>query len=92
MPLFDYRCTECNSVQEHWSSNTTDVLCDDCQGVMYKIFLVPSKPHWRELAQGKYADVGAIDRFERVHKEQAAKEYKSLREHGDYGSQYRAPI
>jgi hypothetical protein len=53
-----------------------------------RVILVAAKLDYGSMAMGESAGTTAIDRFERQHKEQRAKEEKSLREHGDYG---RAP-
>ena len=86
MPLYDYRCRACRSVEEHFvPSGTETALCAECGGTADKVFLEVAKPHWLALAQGDSASPEAVDKFERMHKEQAAKESKSLSEHGDYG-------
>jgi hypothetical protein len=86
MILHDFRCVECRHTEEHFvSSDTQSVACERCGGHAGKIFLELAKPHWAALAQGDNASPEAINRFERIHKQQTAKENKSYKEHGDYG-------
>ncbi len=64
---------------------TQNVPCPNCLGTAELVFLTVAKPDWIGLAQGASASPEAIERFDRMHKQQAAKESKSLKEHGDYG-------
>lgn len=86
MPLHDYRCRRCAKVEEHFVQiGTQSVDCPHCLGTAELVFLKVAKPDWLSLAQGESASPEAIDKFEKMHKQQAAKESKSLKEHGDYG-------
>lgn len=86
MPLFDFECSKCGSVKEHFVyGSVQEVECVACGATAKKVFLVAAKPHWAALAQGDSASPEAIARFDRVHKQQKAKEDKAYREHGDYG-------
>jgi len=86
MPLHDFRCRTCGHVQEHRvEAGTTELPCPRCTATADRVFLVAPKPDWLGLAQGDSASPEAVDRFERMHKQQAEKESKSFKEHGDYG-------
>jgi|TARA_S200002703_G_C3703566_1_gene216099 hypothetical protein len=87
MILHDFRCEECGTVEEHMCS-ADDIMsvCDTCGAVSHRVFKQLAKPHWLALAQGASASPEAIDRFERMHKQQKAKEDKTYAEHGDYGN------
>lgn len=86
MPLHDFECTKCGATREHFVyGNTAEVECMNCGAIAKRVFLTPAKPHWAALAQGNSASPEAIARFERVHKQQKAKEDKSYSDHGDYG-------
>lgn len=86
MILHDYECELCSKVEEHFVKSDTEVVeCGYCDGNAHKIYLQLAKPHWSALAQGDSASPEAINRFERSHKQQKAKEEKSYNEHGDYG-------
>jgi len=87
MILHDFKCEECGEVEEHMCSSGDEMsICDACGGHSHKIFLTTAKPHWLALAQGDNASPEAIDKFEKMHKQQKAKEEKSYDEHGDYGA------
>jgi len=85
MPLHDYRCPY-GHVSEHFvKAGTNVVACTECEADAKLVFLVSAKPNWLALAQGQNASPEAIDKFEKMHKQQAAKESKSMQENGDYG-------
>lgn len=86
MPLHDFRCETCHAVCEHLVKSGTETMpCHHCQGTAHLVFLTPAKPFWTALAQGDSASPEAVDKFEKMHKEQAAKEKSTFEEHGDYG-------
>ena len=86
MPLHDYKCRRCGQVEEHFvPAGTASQPCNNCLGTAELVFLTTAKPLWSALAQGDSASPEAVDKFEKMHKQQAAKESKSLEEHGDYG-------
>lgn len=82
--LHDYRCS-CGKVSEHFvRPEETQVLCE-CGQMADRVILKAPSPDWLSLAQGDSASPEAIDKFEKMHKKQAAKENESLDNHGDYG-------
>lgn len=86
MILHDYRCTECGLVEERFVKvDDTIIACNRCSGAAQRITLKAPNPDWAGLAMGSTASPEAINRFERVHKQQRDKEEKTFREHGDYG-------
>lgn len=86
MPLYDYRCRTCGAVEEHFVPSGTDLLpCGECGDPADRVYLEVAKPNWMALAQGNSASPEAVDKFEKMHKQQAAKEKATLQEHGDYG-------
>lgn len=86
MILHDFRCEDCGLETEHLIPREQKIeVCPDCNGISHRVILVAAKPDWAGLAQGENASPEAISRFERVHKQQKAKEDKSYAEHGDYG-------
>jgi hypothetical protein len=87
MILHDYRCEECNGVEEHFVQRDKLLdICNECGGVSHRVILTAAKPAWLRLAQGDSASPEAINRFERMHKKQKAKEDRAYAEHGDYGT------
>lgn len=86
MILHDYRCTKCGTEQERFCKQDEIHLdCVKCGEVAYRVILKAPQPDWAGLAMGDSASPEAISHFERTHKQQRAKEEKSLRENGDYG-------
>lgn len=86
MILHDFECQSCGVVTEHLvSSSVYEIDCIYCLGTTKRVILQAAKPHWSSLAMGDSASPEAIDRFERLHKQQKAKEEKTYAEHGDYG-------
>lgn len=88
MPLHDYRCSNlnCRQVSEHFVDWTQNIVeCPQCGSEAARVFLVSAKPNWLALAQGENASPEAIERFDRMHRQQTEKETKCYEEHGDYG-------
>jgi len=86
MIIHDFRCNECGAAEEHYvKSDVATETCSECGGTSSRVILQAAKPHWSSLAQGRSASPEAIDKFEKMHKQQKAKEDKSYAEHGDYG-------
>ena len=85
MILHDFECTSCGKVTEHLTTAGASHQPCECGGTAVKVILSAAKPHWSSLAMGDSASPEAIDRFERLHKQQRAKEAKAEENHGDYG-------
>lgn len=86
MILHDYRCRRCGHTEEHAvKPHETALPCTKCLGTAERVYLKAPSPDWLSLAQGENASPEAIDKFDRMHRQQTAKEEKSKREHGDYG-------
>lgn len=95
MPIHDFRCSYCHHVHDalvKW--NDTERECPACGKVAVRIFL--STPKLNYLAMGAQKNVSPEfqEKFDKMHRDQKAKEEKSLEEHGDYGAShgYDAPL
>lgn len=86
MIMHDHRCKECGSVTEALvQASVRSVSCQRCGGHATRVILKAPQPDWARLAMGDNASPEAIDRFERLHKQQREKEAETYKEHGDYG-------
>lgn len=86
MILFDFKCTQCDhTFEELVKSSVMEIPCPECGETAKRALLTPPRVDWMSMAQGANAPVGAVDYFERVHKQQKAIEERNEREHGDYG-------
>lgn len=85
MPLFDFRCEYYHVTEALVSSDVAAIKCPWCGQAANKLHLVAAKPAWLALAQGDSASPEAVERFDKMHRQQAAKETKSMQDHGDYG-------
>ena len=86
MPLYDYRCSACSNVEERAATpEERELSCSNCDATAVRIWLTAPKPDWLSLAQGEGASPEAIDKFDRMHRQQRDKEERSFDEHGDYG-------
>jgi putative FmdB family regulatory protein len=84
--LYDYRCSVCGNVEEHAATpEERELPCSDCGATATRVWLTAPRPHWLALAQGASASPEAIDRFDRMHRQQMDKEDRCYAEHGDYG-------
>jgi len=84
MPLHDFRCPQGHVTESREPSHMTEILCSQCDAKAERVFLAMPAFDYGRMAMGDGCST-AIDRFDRQHKEQRAKEEKSYREHGDYG-------
>lgn len=84
MPTFEYTCPTCGEEFERWCKiiERKSQECGACGSIGEQRVRTPPRPDWVGLAMGDSASPEAIDRFDRVHKQQAAKEERLIREHG----------
>lgn len=88
MPMYDYQCTKCGNVHEDLvklSQRDEPQDCRACDGTATRAMITPPRIDWLGMGYQKNVSPEFIDRYERVIKQQKAKEEKSLRDHGDYG-------
>lgn len=85
MPLYDFRCPQGHVTEALEKFETRTRPCLICDATAERVLLVAPKLDYGSMAQGESAGTTAIDKFERMHKQQRAKEEKSFAEHGDYG-------
>jgi putative FmdB family regulatory protein len=86
MPLYDFRCPQghVTEVFAKVSDRENPQTCD-CGAQSERVLLKPPSLDYGAMAQGESAGTTAIDRFERQHKQQRAKEEKCFARNGDYG-------
>lgn len=84
MIIHDFRCPR-GHVTEHFVTSGTLTQTCECGETSHLVILFAPKLDYGHMAQGESAPTTAIDKFEKMHKDQRAKEEKSFREHGDYG-------
>jgi putative FmdB family regulatory protein len=86
MILFDFKCSECDhTFEELVKSATRQIPCPLCEGTAYRVLLRPPRIDWLSMGAQRNASPEAIDRWERLHREQAIIEQKAEQDHGDYG-------
>lgn len=84
MPLHDFRCNTCDHIQtELVKWDVTTATCRECGNESKRVFLKLAKPNW--LKMGAQANVSPefVERFDKMHKKQAAKEAAFEKEHGE---------
>ena len=91
MIVHDFRCAN-GHVHEHYVSRGTDTVpCSTCSEPASRVFLSAPKLDWAGMAQGENAGPEFIDRFEKNHRKETARQEAIHREHGDYGPGYAPP-
>lgn len=87
MPTYEYTCPSCGHEQEAFCkvSERSDQTCIVCGETTKQVVRTPAQPHWTSLAMGESASPEAIKKFDKMRREQKAKEEKSKATHGDYG-------
>ena len=89
MPIHDFRCTACNHVHaELVKWNVTTHKCRKCENESKRVFLQLAKPNYLEMGAQRNVSPEFQDRFDKMHREQAAKETAFEKEHGEgqYGN------
>lgn len=86
MPTFEYDCPDCGKEFDRWckASERENQKCE-CGSTGKQVIRTAPVPHWTSLAMGSSASPEAIKRFDKMRREQANKESKTMKEHGDYG-------
>lgn len=91
MILHDFQCSCGHVFADFIRSSDASAPCPKCESPAERVYLKAVSINWSRMAQGDSAGPEFVDRFERVHKEETARQDKILREHGDYGPGYDAP-
>lgn len=84
MPLHDFRCNECSHVHTELVKWDVKVhTCPECDNGSKRVFLKVAKPNY--LAMGAQASAGPefIKRFDKMHRDQTAKEKAFEKNHGE---------
>jgi putative FmdB family regulatory protein len=85
MPIFDFKCGSCGAITEDLvRSSVTTIPCVSCGKASTKQLAAP-RVNWLAMGSQRDASPEAIIKFDRMHRQQKAKEEKSYAEHGDYG-------
>jgi putative FmdB family regulatory protein len=84
MPLHDFKCKKCSHIHEElvkWDIKTH--TCPKCDNESKRVFLKVAKPNY--LAMGAQKDAGPEfqTKFDKLHRDQAAKEKAFEKEHGE---------
>lgn len=90
MPAYDFRCPRGHVHEAFVKIIDRDEprTCPECDATTDRVLLTAPKLDYGSMAQGESAGTTAIDKFEKQHKQQRAKEERSFDRNGDYG---RAP-
>ena len=79
MPIKEFTCNDCE--HEHTELvgiEARSAPCPECGGNSRQVFRTPPKIDWGAMGVQSNVSPEFIDRFERVHKDQAEKEKKAL--------------
>ena len=84
MPTYEYVCPDCGQDFDKFCkmSERKQTIHEGCVSIAKQVIRTPAKPNWSALAMGESASPEAINHFDRMHKDKAAKEEKAIREHG----------
>ena len=77
MPIYEFTCTECEHEHEElvkMGNYTHD--CPKCGATSRKVFRTAPKIDWGAMGAQENVSPEFIDRFEKVHKEEAKREKK----------------
>ena len=87
MPTYNFTCPACGHEEDIFCkvSERGSQSCGECGSETRQVIRQAPRPHWTSLAMGDSASPEAIKKFEKMRREQRAREERSMREHGDYG-------
>lgn len=85
MPIYDFKCDSCETITEELvKSSVRTIKCVNCGGKASRQLSAP-RVNWLEMGAQPDASPEARIKFDRMHRQQKAKEEKSYELHGDYG-------
>lgn len=84
MPTFEFKCPDCEQYFDQFCkiAERSEVVHHGCVSMAKQVIRTNASLDWTRLAMGGGASPEAVNRFDRVHREQTAKEEKAIREHG----------
>ncbi len=84
MPTFEFKCPDCDQYFDRFCkiADREEVIHEGCEHTAKQVVRTPAKPIWSSLAMGDSASPEAINKFEKMHKQQADKENKAIADHG----------
>ena len=84
MPIYDFKCNECDNVTEHIVRMSVESLpCPDCGADTVRLIGCPNLSI-SNLAAGASATVDSIDKWDKMRKQKMAIEQKNQDNHGTY--------
>ena len=88
MPIHDFRCPAGHVHDALVKADVKVRECPECGNPAERVFL--TTPTLNYLAMGAQENVSPEfqRKFDKMHRDQKAKEEKSLEEHGDYGARH----
>lgn len=91
MILHDFQCDCGHTFEDFVGSQDTTAPCPNCKRPASRVYLRAPRLDWSRMAQGANAGPEFVDRFEKMHRKETARQEAILREHGDYGPGFDAP-
>ena len=87
MPTFEFKCPDCGADFDRFCkiAEREETVHEGCVSIAKQVIRTNCSLNWTSLAMGSSASPEAISHFDKMHKDQAAKEAKSKKDHGDYG-------
>ena len=84
MPIYDFKCNECDAVHEHFAGMDEKIgVCDTCGEPTTRLIGCPNLSI-SSLAKGDSATPDSIDKWEKMRKQKMAIESKNQENHGTY--------
>jgi putative FmdB family regulatory protein len=84
VPIHDFRCGACDHVFDRlvkWDETHRD--CPKCGNDSKRVFLKLAQPNWLKMGAQENVSPEFVERFDKMHKKQTAKEAAFEKEHGE---------
>lgn len=85
MPIHDFRCDAGHIHDALVKADDLTRECPECGNLAKRVFLKTPTMSILTMGAQKHVSPEFQDKFDKMHRDQKAKEEKSLKEHGDYG-------
>lgn len=86
MPTFEFNCPDCGAEFDRYCkiSERETTVHEGCVSTAKQVVRTNCSLNWTALAMGGSASPEALNRFDKMRKDQVKKEEKTLKEHGTY--------
>ena len=91
MPIKEFKCSEGHYSEAMVKHDVKDHICPECGNPSKQVFRTPPRIDWLRMGAQENVSPEFIDKFDKMHRKQKAKEEAFEKEHGEGEYYNRAP-